>query len=526
MIGVCCQDDELPVAAEFFELFKTPWSRCDEAAGHDVVIVSTPCPASSVDARLVIVLPPASGADLASQSPLRPVTVESDGIRLPIYCGVRGEPVVVERDSVDRILVRCGYNVFSEVRHLLTSGQPPEFARTPTLDLHIELLRRWIADAGVSYVEIPPVPAGADLLACLTHDVDFLGMRRHGLDATLLGFLHRATIGSLLDCVTGRRSVRQLLRNWLAALAVPLVHAHVLADPWIPFDRYAAVEGDLRSTFFVVPFAGRAGRGLDGPADRRRAVPYGVDETAPYLEPVRATGCEIGVHGLDAWCDVTRGREERAAVAAVTGADSLGVRMHWLLFDEGAPATLEEAGYDYDSSVGYNDAAGFRAGTTQAYRPLSCEHLLELPLHVQDTALLYPRRMHLRERDALDLCAVLIDRTQELGGVLTISWHERSLAPERQWDRVYGELLATLRHRGAAIMTAADAVAWFRLRRSVDLEGADVPGAAFPAERGEIADGETMLRLRSHGAGGGHVDVPVPVEALRRLASERRVAEV
>ena len=35
-----------------------------------------------------------------------------------------------------------------------------------------------------------------------------------------------------------------------------------------------------------------------------------------------------------------------------------------------------------------------------------------------------------------------------------------------------------------------------------------------------------MLRLRSHGAGGGHVDVPVPVEALRHLASERRAAEV
>ena len=47
-----------------------------------------------------------------------------------------------------------------------------------------------------------------------------------------------------------------------------------------------------------------------------------------------------------------------------------------------------------------------------------------------------------------------MDKMQDLGGVLRL-WHERSLAPERQWDRVYRELLATLRDRGAAVMTAA-----------------------------------------------------------------------
>ena len=526
MIGVCCADDELATAAELFELFKTPWSRYDDGAPHDVVIVSTPRPPSSFDARLVIVLSPTASSEAASAATGRPVLIESEGISLPVYCGVRDDPVVVERNGVDRTVVRCGYDLLSEVRYLLVHGQPPEHAHTPTLDLHVELLRRWIAAAGVSFAEIPPAPAGADFVACLTHDVDFLGMRRHRLDATLLGFLHRATIGSLIDWLAGRRSVRQLLRNWLAALAMPLVHARLLADPWIPFDRYAAVEGDLPSTFFLVPFADEAGRGVDGPADRRRAVPYGVDETAPYLGSLRARGCEVGVHGLDAWCDVTQGRAERAAVAAVTGEDALGVRMHWLFLDEGSPARLDEAGYDYDTSLGYNDAAGFRAGTAQVYRPLGCEHLLELPLVIQDTALLYPRRMHLRERAALALCEALMDRTRELGGVLTLSWHERSLAPERQWDRVYAELLAMLRDRGAAVMTARSAVTWFRLRRSVDLEGVDLSNALSLVASADVADGESMLPLRIHRAGEGRVDTAVPVEALRGLATERRAAEV
>ena len=524
MIGVCCEDSELDVVRELFELFKTPWVRCDDGSRHDVVIVSTQRPAASFDARLVIALAPATHRGVGAGSPA-PRIVTEHGTPLPIYCGVDGESVV-ERETANRTVIRCPYNLFSEVRHLLTIGQPPEHARTPTLELHFALLRRWIADAGLPLVEIPPVPPGCDLIGCLTHDVDFLGMRRHGLDATLLGFLYRATIGSLLDVVAGRRTVRQLLRNWRAALEVPFVHLRLLDDPWIPFDRYAEVEGNLRSTFFIVPFAHCAGRGPDGPSDPRRAVPYGVEETREHVDGLRARGCEVAVHGIDAWNDVTRGRAERGAVASVAGADALGVRMHWLYFDEGSPAKLDDAGYEYDATVGYNDAVGFRAGTTQAYRPLGCERLLELPLHVQDTALLYPRRMHLREREALALCRDLADRTRQLGGVLTISWHERSLVPERQWDGVYRELLAMLRQRGAGVMTAGEAVAWFRLRRSVDLEGADMNDAASLLEDGDAGDGEATLRLRIHRPGGAHVDTPVGVEALRRVASAGRALRI
>ncbi len=69
--------------------------------------------------------------------------------------------------------------------------------------------------------------------------------------------------------------------------------------------------------------------------------------------------------------------------------------MHWLYYDQNSPKKLEEAGATYDSTCGYNDAVGYRAGTTQVHKPLSATHLLELPLHVMDTALFYPSRMEL-----------------------------------------------------------------------------------------------------------------------------------
>jgi len=39
------------------------------------------------------------------------------------------------------------------VRHLLQVGQPADRARTPTLELHIALLRQLLIDAGVTFAE-------------------------------------------------------------------------------------------------------------------------------------------------------------------------------------------------------------------------------------------------------------------------------------------------------------------------------------------------------------------------------------
>jgi hypothetical protein len=188
--------------------------------------------------------------------------------------------------------------------------------------------------------------------------------------------------------------------------------------------------------------------------------------------------------------------------------------MYWLYLAPDSLAKLDQAGFAYDSTSGYNDAVGFRAGTTQAFRPLGAERLLELPLHIQDTALLYPRRMHCRPRDATGICRALIGQTRRLGGVLTVSWHERSLVPERQWDVVYRALLDDLQRAGALIRPAGEVVAWFRLRRAVDLEGIDVdPGLL----RGLAAEGrerrESSLLVRVHGRH-GITDIAAHGEAL------------
>jgi hypothetical protein len=521
MIGVVARVDEHDVVREFFELFKTPWEFCRPNRRYEVVLHagegSDRPPAKVVVAygsQLTVFdedgkRRPGEGRQdttLSWNGDLIPVfgrcaDFPADGGSASLVLERTGEPVVSTTRANGSTVVRVGYDLFGEIHRLLTTGQPARHAGIPTLERHIAFLRQTIVSAGVPLVEIPPIPPGYRFIACLTHDLDHPFIRLHRGDHTMFGFLYRALVRSAIDVSRGRMRPRTLGRNWMAALSLPLVHAGLVKDFWAGFDRYLEIEKGLGSTFFVIPRKGSAGRTLDGPAPRIRAAAYGVADIAAQLKDLRAAGCEIALHGIDAWLDTPSGVRERRLVAQVTGDSPTGVRMHWLFSDGRTPARLEEAGFGYDSTCGYNGAVGFRAGTLQAFRPPAARRLLELPLHIMDTALFAPSHLDLTSEAARELVWPLVDEAERYGGALTINWHDRSLAPERLWGGFYVELVNELKRRGAWFPTAAAAVEWFRRRRAAacDALSQDGEGADVPASAGRQPD-LPGLRLRVHSA--------------------------
>jgi hypothetical protein len=145
----------------------------------------------------------------------------------------------------------------------------------------------------------------------------------------------------------------------------------------------------------------------------------------------------------------------------------MGVRMHWLYFDRESPTHVAAAGFAYDSTWGYNEAVGYRAGTSQVFQ-LNDTSLLELPMSIMDSALFYPSRMNLRQHDAAALCLAVVTNAKRFGGTVVVNWHDRSLAPERLWDDFYRRLLREVEcgHR-VWFATAGEAVDWFRWRRGL-----------------------------------------------------------
>jgi hypothetical protein len=86
-----------------------------------------------------------------------------------------------------------------------------------------------------------------------------------------------------------------------------------------------------------------------------------------------------------------------------------------------------------------------------------------------DTALFYPAYLNLGFDDAMTRVRNLVDDVAGLGGVLTVNWHDRSIAPERLWEEFYREMIRDLVERRAWLPTASGAVAWFSKRRDATL---------------------------------------------------------
>lgn len=518
MIGVLADPADRVVVQELFELFKTPWEFCRSGQQYEVLLCASDCEVQEHSARLVLVYsrknPPIAAYD--SQGPANRASrvLAYKAARLPLYFGsitfadgnadlladaTSHEPVIHKSCRDGAVVVRIGYDLLRELRHLLTVGQPVAAAASPTLDLHIALLRELICSTGVALVEVPPVPFGYNFITCLTHDIDHPLVRRHKFDHTMFGFLYRATAGSVIDFIRGRASASTLLRNWFAALKLPLVHLGLATDFWSDFDRYTEIERDCPSTFFVIPFKDRPGLTSDGLARQRRGAAYGASDVVGQLRKLMSANCEVGLHGIDAWVDNEKGCEEFSEIRSITGVPDIGVRMHWLLFDGKSPVLLERAGASYDSTVGYNETVGYRAGTNQVYKPLNAVELLELPLLIMDTALFFPSYLHLSPKDATARINEIIDTAGKHGGCVTVNWHDRSIAPERLWTNTYTSLVEESRGRGAWFATASQATAWFRMRRSVTFEvNSDGSVHAAPTI---IADATLpQLTLRTHGS--------------------------
>src|SRR5262249_25911976 len=235
---------------------------------------------------------------------------------------------------------------------------------------------------------------------------------------------------------------------------------------WNQLDRYLELERELTSTFFIIPTKGDPGVDFHGRTRTKRAARYALADIADDLKKLLSAKHEIAVHGIDAWCDSAKGSEERKQVQKITGTVETGVRIHWLYFDSQTPSTLEKAGFSYDSTVGYNETIGYRAGTTQVFKHAEVDRLLELPLHIMDTALFYPSYMSLPEGRTGAAILPLIENATRFGGVLTINWHDRSLGPERLWGKAYLALLDDLRTRTPWFATCSQTVSWFRKRRA------------------------------------------------------------
>ena len=317
------------------------------------------------------------------------------------------------------------------------------------LDPPVERLRRRL---GVQ----PPRWGGARFAVALTHDVDvpWKWTRRgvKGAAARAKGDFRGGHVGS------GLRELR--------GLAGATVHKIRGTDPYWSFDRILRDErrSGASSTFFLLA---QHAHDLDGPA----AETY--ERLRPRLvETLQEGRAEVGLHGsYSAAGDPERVASEKKRLETLSGPIQ-GQRYHFLRVDPHRNLrSLEAAGFAYDSSLGFGDAVGFRAGIAHPFRPWDFEReaphdLIEVPLAAMDVTLSAARYLNLSVEQAGARLGALLDWAAEHGGGFAILWHseqyDSALLPG--WDRLYRRLIEDVRARGGACIQAGalaeEARAW------------------------------------------------------------------
>lgn len=250
----------------------------------------------------------------------------------------------------------------------------------------------------------------------LTHDVDQLRL-----------FLPRLLAGNLKH----RRFERMIsdAKLWLS------IKAGRAADPYDTFERImdmSEAAGSVSTFNFITKWS----HPLYDPA-----YFFNCSQTRALLKRISVRGHQIGLHAsYGSYGNGGQIAREFAILKRVCSDTGIsqnrwGARQHFLRWR--TPDTfqhLENAGLDFDSTLGYADAAGFRCGTCHEFQVFNLRtrrtlRLRERPLIAMDCSVMDAQYQNLGATTAaFDYLKALKDTCRRYDGEFTLLWHNTRLS--------------------------------------------------------------------------------------------------
>ena len=164
------------------------------------------------------------------------------------------------------------------------------------------------------------------------------------------------------------------------------------------------------------------------------------------LKDLIAGGFEVGLHGSSSSAlDEESLAKEKEILEGCLGCEIKKVRQHWLEYEENTTPYIHSKLFQYDSSLGWNDIAGFRSGCASRHRPYDHKNqkafsFFETPLIIIDSSIF---DYHANNIDkAIDRAMrLLIELDNYKSSHVSISWHQRVNSSDYQWSEVYERLV-------------------------------------------------------------------------------------
>lgn len=346
-------------------------------------------------------------------------------------------------------------------------------SRRPPVHAYAEMLRTGLERAigGLEFGD--RWPNGRRYAVAFTHDVDSPERR-----SRVPGLMRDIVLG-------GYRTRRESYWSLRTELRARGLREFCFAPPtkrraW-DFGKICALERDwgLRSAFYFAVIGRNEGHACD--------VVYDADRPRfrRLFRQMDAAGWEVGLQASYSAgsppCQIVSQFDRLTTLSRLRAS---GVRHHYLRLDSVEPlqtlAAHADAGLSYDTSVGFNEIPGFRAGIALPFRPFgACNgsgSFLELPMTIAD--------MHLPRRDEAAAVAAVVghlETVRSLGGLAVLNWHVGHWYSDPAWRAAY---------RAACEFVSSDSAAWSATPREIcrwwQSGGGDAPIPADCAETNTV----------------------------------------
>jgi hypothetical protein len=306
---------------------------------------------------------------------------------------------VTERDTVGRI--PSASNPFGEW------GVSPRKAHLMPVMAWLEACVRGLRETD----KLPRAPSpveGVEHFVVCSHDIDYYWTTR--------GAALRRSIKNLAIAIVLYRSPSFFWSNAGSACRALFGRR---AGEYLP----ALIDAGRRSSFSSTLFA-------IAKREHPRDANYSIQELAPHLALASDEGFGVALHG--SYRSIIENRDlasEVSALARATQRMPLGSRQHWLRFDkhDNLFRSVQQAGLQYDSTLGFPETPGFRNGAAFAFPPYDFEYekpfeFLEIPLALMDGNIEAAARTSGREPRELMEEVLSESRRWGWGGISAL-WH-------------------------------------------------------------------------------------------------------
>lgn len=310
-----------------------------------------------------------------------------------------------------------------------------DFCEIPVVDIYCQILQYGILRSMPEFIRDIAWAQDKRFAISLSHDIDYWQFWDDKSLRDILSYNLKSFY---------KRPVRALYK----AIG-HLIHKKIFYDGFKLLSKVLSKEKDLgaSSTWFIMAsksFDDHRQNYITDLSTREQIVDLlGQEDVGLHGSPSSAFDYDVLVSELDALKEL--------------GFQPLGFRTHYLNFDyQKSFAILEKAGISYDSTLGYWENIGFRAGISFPFYPFNIAEnrpfkVLEIPLIVMDTTLNSPKAMAKSVYSARLSLRRLINIAAQYQSHLTLLWHNTTFDPIDYpfWGRLYWQTIRyALNHKG------------------------------------------------------------------------------